>query len=106
MTSLFTRVKNRLRGRRRLDHLAVTVYTRQQCCCCHKAIDLLQDEQKRYGFPIETVDIDEDPTLVEAHGLTVPVVEINGKIRFRGQVNPVLLRRLLDAEAASLPEKP
>jgi hypothetical protein len=25
----------------------------------------------------------------------VPVVEINGRVRFRGHINPVLLRRLV-----------
>ena len=33
----------------------------------------------------------------KAHGLSVPVVAIDGKIRFRGVVNPVLLERLLAA---------
>ena len=34
------------------------------------------------------------------HGTSVPVVAIDGKVRFRGVVNPVLLERLLKAEAA------
>jgi hypothetical protein len=28
----------------------------------------------------------------------VPVVEINGRVRFRGAVHPVLLRRILRSE--------
>jgi glutaredoxin len=76
----------------------VTVYTREQCCCCHKAIDLLKQRQRRHGFAIEEVDVDRDPELVAEHGLSVPVVVIDGKTRFRGVVNPVLLDRLLDAE--------
>jgi glutaredoxin len=97
MTSLLTRL---LRPRRRADHLTFTVYTRRQCCCCHKALDLLRDHQRRHGFTIEEIDVDNDPALVEAHGLSVPVVAVGGKVRFRGVVNPVLLERLLDAEAA------
>lgn len=31
----------------------------------------------------------------------VPVVALNGKVRFRGQVNPVLLERLLRAGGPS-----
>lgn len=42
-----------------------------------------------------TVDIDQDPRLRERFDQCVPVVEIDGKIRFRGKVNPVLLDRLL-----------
>lgn len=85
----------------RLDHLTFTVYTRRQCCCCHKALDLLKDYQRRHGFAIEEVDVDSDPTLVAAHGLSVPVVAVAGKVRFKGQVNAVLLERLLAAEAAA-----
>jgi hypothetical protein len=35
----------------------------------------------------------------------VPVVLINGKVRFRGQVNPVLLARLLRAESGKTSEE-
>ena len=45
---------------------------------------------------IEEVDIDTDPQLVERFGTCVPVVEIDGVVRFRGRVNDVLLRRLID----------
>lgn len=79
-------------------NLTVTVYTRASCGCCHQAIDLLRESQRRHGFSIETVDVDGDPLLVERHGLSVPVVEFNGKVRFRGVVNPVLLERLIEAE--------
>ena len=84
----------------RLDGLRVTVYTRAQCCCCHKAIDLLRDYQARHGFAIEEVDVDSDPELAAKHGLSVPVVAFDGKVRFKGVVNPVLLDRLIAAVAA------
>jgi glutaredoxin len=84
-----------LRRRRAADPRTFTVYTRQQCCCCHKALDLLRDYQRRHGFAIESVDIDGDPQLVEAYGTSVPVIAVDGKVRFRGVVNPVLLERLL-----------
>lgn len=87
----------------RLDGLRVTVYTRAQCCCCHKALDLLREYQGRHGFTIEEVDVDSDRALAEAHGLSVPVVAFDGKVRFRGVVNPVLLDRLLAAESARRP---
>ena len=84
-----------------LAHLTFTVYTREQCCCCHKAIDILEEARLRHGFTIETVDVDSDPVLTDRHGLSVPVVMLNGKVRFKGQVNPVLLDRLLQAEAVN-----
>ncbi|MFO0908331.1 MAG: glutaredoxin family protein [Isosphaeraceae bacterium] len=80
--------------------LTFTVYTRHGCSCCHKALDLLGEFRSRYGFSIETIDVDTDPALVEAHGTSVPVVTLRGKVRFRGQVNPALLERLIVAEAS------
>ena len=38
-----------------------------------------------------------DPMLVEEIGPTVPVIAIDGKVRFRGEVNRVLFERLLAA---------
>lgn len=96
MTSLLTRL---LRRPPRADHLTFTVYTRAQCCCCHKALDVLKEYQARSGFTIELVDIDTDPDLVATYDTEVPVVAVNGKVRFRGVVNPALLDRLLLAES-------
>jgi glutaredoxin len=82
----------------RAEHLTFTVYTRAQCCCCHKALEVLKKAQHRFGFAIEKVDIDGDPNLIARFDTEVPVVELNGKVRFRGVVNPALLDRLLLAE--------
>jgi len=95
MTTLLSRL---FHPRPRAEHLTVTVYTRVQCCCCHKALNLLEDYQRRYGFQIAEVDIDADPELVAKYNTEVPVVVVNGKVRFRGVVNPALLERLLAAE--------
>jgi hypothetical protein len=40
-------------------------------------------------------DITNDPALLAEHGLEVPVVFIDGRKRFFGRVDPVLLRRAL-----------
>ena len=98
MLSLLSRWAGR-KPRLDLSHLEVTVYSRAQCCCCHKAIDLLQEHQDRHRFTLHTVDIDADPALVELYGTEVPVVAVGGKVRFKGVVNPVLLERLLVAES-------
>jgi glutaredoxin len=103
MTSLLTRL---LRRHPRTDHLTFTVYSRAQCCCCHKALDVLQDAQRRFGFALEEVDIDRDPDLVLKFDTEVPVVAVNGKVRFRGVVNPALLERLLLAESRDRPDTP
>jgi glutaredoxin len=69
----------------------VTIYTRHGCHLCEEAQALLC----RHGLAPVLVDIDADPALRERYTECVPVVEIDGKERFRGRVNEVLLKRLL-----------
>jgi glutaredoxin len=78
---------------------AILIYTRQGCHLCEEARRELERQQARYRYTLETQDVDTDPALVAAHGEWVPVVLVNGKVRFRGRINPVLLERLLRAEA-------
>ncbi len=72
---------------------SVVLYTREGCHLCDDARDLLV----RYGLAPKSVDIDADPQLREQYTECVPVVVIDGVVRFRGRVNEVLLRRLLQA---------
>ncbi|MCA9271075.1 MAG: glutaredoxin family protein [Planctomycetales bacterium] len=67
------------------------VYTRDGCCLCDEAVALLA----RHGLAPRLVDIDADPSLRQRFNTCVPVVYIDGKERFRGRVNEVLLARLL-----------
>jgi glutaredoxin len=69
----------------------VTVYRRSGCHLCDEAIGLL----RRYDLEPVVIDIDGNPALAEKFTGCVPVVLIDGKPRFRGRVNEVLLRRLL-----------
>lgn len=79
---------------RRFDK--VVIYTREECHLCHQAKDVLF-AHRQWLPEIEEVDINTSQELTEKFGEQIPVVEINGQIRFRGQVNPILLRRLIDA---------
>lgn len=69
----------------------VTLYTRKSCHLCDDAHALLV----QFGLAPHSIDIDESPELRRRFDECVPVVEIDGKIRFRGRIDPVLLRRLL-----------
>jgi glutaredoxin len=69
----------------------VVLYTREGCHLCYDAERTLIE----HGLRPTKVDIDDDPALRERFNSCVPVVEIDGKIRFRGQVTRMLLRRLL-----------
>ncbi|MCP4193184.1 MAG: glutaredoxin family protein [Planctomycetaceae bacterium] len=69
----------------------VVIYTRNGCHLCEDAAQLV----RQHGICPQMVDIDANAELRERFDCCVPVVEIDGKIRFRGLVNGVLLRRLL-----------
>jgi glutaredoxin len=74
----------------------VVLYTRSGCHLCEDAKALLV----RHGLQVDEVDIDTDPDLVERYGLCIPVVEIEGRERFRGRVDERLLVRLLAGRGA------
>jgi glutaredoxin len=73
--------------------LNVILYTRRGCHLCDDALALL----RRHGLSPSEVDVDDDPQLRERYDTCVPVVEIDGQVRFRGRVDELLLRRLLNA---------
>lgn len=72
----------------------VVLYTRQRCHLCHDAKTALAEFHDVLP-PIEEIDVDTDPRLKERFDTCVPVVEFDGKVRFRGKISPVLLRRFI-----------
>ena len=75
----------------------ILLYTRSGCHLCEDAKLALEKYRSKFDLSIVEIDIDQNPTLKAAYDCWVPVVEIDGKVRFRGQVNEVLLVRLLRA---------
>ncbi len=69
----------------------VLLYTRPGCHLCEMAKETLMQQDLE---PIE-INIDTDPQLFEKFKHSVPVVEIDGKIRFRGHVHLRLLKRIV-----------
>src|SRR4029453_12025928 len=69
----------------------VILYSRRGCHLCEDAEQLLA----RHGLAPTLIDIDSDPVLRERYNTCVPVVLINGRERFRGRVNEILLKRIL-----------
>jgi hypothetical protein len=84
---------------RRAEHLDVVLYTRHGCHLCEVACGQLRAAQERWGFQLTTIDVDRDAELIARYGDHVPVVCVDGVMRFRGVVNGTLLTRLLHAEA-------
>ena len=81
----------------------VRLYTRSECPLCDDAKSLLSTFSQ-YLPEIEEVDIETDAALHDRFNTCIPVVEIDGKVRFRGKIDEMLLRRLIDA--APTPESP
>jgi glutaredoxin len=85
--------------------LPVTFYTRAGCHLCEQALELLREASARFArcsLDLEVIDVDGKPELLGQYGDKVPVLVISGKERLWGKVNPVLLRRTLEAEVQRL----
>jgi hypothetical protein len=75
----------------------IRVYSREGCHLCDEAAELLWDFRYQAYLPTaEVVDISTDPELEARFKTQIPVVEFDGRIRFRGRINEVLLRRLIE----------
>ena len=78
--------------------VVATVYVNACCPCSRKALDVLEAAQERHpNLAVDVVDLATVPELAEQYDALAPVVLIDGKVRFRGLVNPVLLDRLVAA---------
>lgn len=76
---------------------SLVLYTRPGCHLCDVAHELLARYQDWLPTVVE-VNIDESAELREKFDTCVPVVECDGKVRFRGQISEVLLQRLIEGE--------
>lgn len=70
--------------------------TRPGCELCDDAMEVLISFQNALPT-IATVDISNHPQLTRQFGESIPVVVLDGRVRFRGAVNPVLMQRIVDA---------
>ncbi len=74
-----------------MSYPAAVLYTRDGCHLCDEAKAVLY----AHGLSVTEVNIDENKTAFDQFDHCVPVVEIDGRIRFRGRVHDVLVRRLI-----------
>ena len=79
---------------------SLILYTREGCHLCDEAKEMLE-AYARYLPPISEVDIDKDAILIAKFTTCVPVVEVDGKIRFKGRIDEMLLRRLIEGSRPS-----
>ena len=71
------------------------LYTRVGCHLCDDAEALLA-RYAEYLPELVTVDVDSPGSRREEFDDCVPVVEFDGQVRFRGQLNEPMLKRLLE----------
>lgn len=81
---------------------SATVYVGDGCHLCEEATALLA-EYHQWLPPIEQIDIRSNPQLTTEFGTCIPVIALDGKVRFRGKIQEELLRRLIEG---TRPENP
>ncbi|MEZ6067746.1 MAG: glutaredoxin family protein [Planctomycetaceae bacterium] len=72
------------------------LYTRRECGLCHEAHELL-GHYAAFLPELIVVDVDEEPEAFQKFDTCVPVLELDGKVRFRGKISETLLKRMLEA---------
>lgn len=69
----------------------IIVYGTKECGCSRTACKVLEDHELSFEF----VNLNNTPPLEGMDVSKTPVVVVDGRIRFRGEIKPVLLKRLL-----------
>ena len=80
-----------------MDLHQVTLYGKKECCLCDEAKVALNNVRRRVPFRLEVVDIESDPALMEAYGLSIPVVTVDGVRVFMYRVNEPRLLAILSS---------
>jgi len=77
----------------------VTLYTRNGCCLCVDAKQVIAAARERVDFDYAEFDIDTDEELVRLYNDEVPVIAINRRKAFKYKVN---MNEFLKKLAASI----
>jgi glutaredoxin len=78
--------------------IRVTLYGRDGCHLCDEMRAVVERVARDLSFAVEEVDVDSDPSLVQAYGHDVPVLCINGRKAFKYRVDDRALRARLARE--------
>lgn len=80
--------------------VAVTLYTRADCCLCADMKALLDEVAGDVPFRLSEVDVDSDPDLQARFGDSVPVLFVDGCKAFKYSATAGALRRKLKRAGA------
>ena len=75
--------------------VAVTLYTRADCCLCADMKALLDEVADDVPFRLSEMDVDSDPDLQARFGDSVPVLFVDGRKAFKYHTTAGALRRKL-----------
>ncbi|MEM9186113.1 MAG: hypothetical protein AAGB00_06395 [Planctomycetota bacterium] len=74
----------------------VVVFRQDKCVCSDEAIARFRER----GIDPVVEQLEDHPEVRREYGAATPIVSIDGRIRFFGKVDPVLLDRLLSKRPA------
>lgn len=89
-------------NRQSATNLHVVVYAHENCACLAAALRALRDAGARPCVE----SLADQPALRAHYDDASPIVLIDGRVRFIGEVEPVLLRRLLDRLSPAISSEP
>ncbi|HJO01264.1 MAG TPA: glutaredoxin family protein [Nitrospinaceae bacterium] len=78
------------------DTIVIEILTKQGCCLCDDAKDIVQRVLPDYPAQLVMTDIESDPKLFEEYKEKIPVVRINGVESFIYKAHETTLRHKLD----------
>ncbi|MDP6658066.1 MAG: glutaredoxin family protein [Nitrospinaceae bacterium] len=78
------------------DTIVIEILTKQDCCLCDDAKDIVQRVLPDYPAQLVMTDIESDPKLFEEFKEKIPVVRINGVESFIYKAHETTLRHKLD----------
>jgi hypothetical protein len=74
----------------------MVLYTRNGCHLCEVMKEEIVATDLGAAFELTEVDIEGDPELLRAHGESIPVLEIGGRVAFKGRLESRELKRKFD----------
>ena len=75
------------------EPVPLTLYTRADCPLCDELKRELERARVDRPWTLTEVDIETDPALTEAHGSSIPVLEIGGRTAFKGRMTAAEFER-------------
>ena len=80
-------------SKRSEDPVPIVLYTREGCGLCEEMKEVLARTPLPRAYSLSEVDITEDPELLAAYELSIPVLTIAGRVAFKGRLDADSLRR-------------